>query len=273
MPTTTPRHTARRAAVTAALALTTALAIPAGALAANAPTFGPPAITPAGQPAPIAIPGNHLGRGDTIPEGMQILRWAVTLNGASDDPTALVCPAGTIVTGIGEPEGNPIGFGVVQPAHSFENTVNVRFDPAPHVDPNGATGSMYVLCRDLSAAPLAPLVFPTTVVQPGRRSPVNVLRSHPGTGARIVRAGGRIPKGDKLERTTIALVGRRTGNVTLSCPTGMAAEGLGSLRDAKLGVDVVKGASFGHRAIKIRVTRQGHNAFNMVTASVYTLCG
>ena len=82
-------------------ALLASLVCAAGAAAAQAPTVGPVKVFKAGQKTPVDIAGNHLHHGATIRKGTQLLRWKVTMHGASNARVTLSCPAGTKHVGLG----------------------------------------------------------------------------------------------------------------------------------------------------------------------------
>src|SRR3954467_8424686 len=125
--TTTSHRTPRRAAIVAAVAPPGPPPPPAGALAADAPTLGPPTIIPAGQKTPIDVGGNHLHQHDVIRRGTELVRWPVTMHGASKAPITLTCPTGTIHTGLGLQEGSHVYFAVAQDSEYYRRTIDVRF--------------------------------------------------------------------------------------------------------------------------------------------------
>jgi hypothetical protein len=262
MLTTTPRHTLRRAAVTAALALTT-LAAPTGALAAEPPTLGPPTIIPAGHTTPIDVGGNHLHQGDTIRRGTELVRWPVTMHGASKALITLTCPTGTIQTGLGLQEGTKVYFAVAKGSEYYGRTIDVRFYPGPKVDPNGARGHVYALCRDLSVAPLGPLVsLPSTIRKAGQRTPVTVAGNH-------LHQGDRIRRGTQLVRWPVRLLGR-SGFATLTCPRGTVQRGLALPKVSKINFTVV--SDYGRNLLKVRLSPQPGVSATGTTGGIYGLC-
>jgi hypothetical protein len=263
MMTTTSHHTLRRAAVTAALAFTT-LAAPTGALAAEAPTLGPPTIIPAGQTTPIDVGGNHLHRGDTIRRGTQLVRWPVTMHGASKAPITLTCPDGTIHTGLGLQEGSKVPFAVVEGSDYYQRTIAVYFYTAPKVDPNGATGHVYALCRDPAIAPLAPLLGRPTIRKAGQRSPVTVPGNH-------LHQADTIRRGTQLVRWPVTLLGRG-GFVTLDCPRGTVHRGLALAEGSKISATVAKYSRYGHNLLKVRISPRPGASATGTTGSIYALC-
>jgi hypothetical protein len=263
MMTTTSHHTLRRAAVTAALALAT-LAAPTAALAAEAPTLGPPTIIPAGQTTPIDVGGNNLHQGDTIRRGTQLVRWPVTMHGASKATITLTCPDGTIHSGLGLQEGSKVYFAVAKGSDYFKRTIDVRFYPAPKVDPNGARGHVYALCRDLAVAPLNPAFSQPTIRKAGQRSPVDVAGNH-------LHQGDTIRRGTQLVRWPVTLLGR-SGVVTLDCPHGTVHRGLALPEGSKISATLARYSRYGHNLLKVRVgPRPGASAIG-TTGSIYALC-
>jgi hypothetical protein len=149
---TSPR---RRAALSAGLALVVgALALAPGAKAASAgpataPTIGEPTIIVAGQKTPVDIGGNHLHHGQKIRKGYELRRWAVTMHGRSNASVTLSCPAGTVHTGLGLQSGSKVAFAVAKGSGYYRRTIDVRFYAAPKVDPDGAHGHVYALCKSV----------------------------------------------------------------------------------------------------------------------------
>jgi hypothetical protein len=264
MLTTTQHRTPRRAAVAAAMALAAALAAPAGALAAEAPTLGSPTIIPAGQKTPIDVGGNHLHRGDTIRKGMSLVRWPVTMHGASKAPITLTCPDGTVHTGLGVQEGSQVYFAVVKGSEYYGRTIDVRFYAGPKADANGAHGHAYALCRDLSVAPLHPAVGFPTIRKAGQRSPVDVAGNH-------LHRGDTIRRGTQLVRWPVTLRGS-DGVVTLQCPRGTVHRGIALPEGSRLSATLTKNSRYGHSTLKLRVgPRPGADATD-TTGSIYALC-
>jgi hypothetical protein len=264
MLTTTQHRTPRRAAIAAALALVAALAAPSGALAAEAPTLGPPTVIPAGQKTPIDVGGNNLHQGDTIRKGLELVRWPVTMHGASNAPITLTCPDGTIHSGLGVQEGSKVYFAVVKGSDYYGRTIKVRFYPGRNVAPNGARGHVYALCRDLSVAPLGPALGPPTIRKAGQRGPVDVPGNHP-------HQGDTIRRGTQLVRWLVTLRGRN-GFVTLQCPRGTVHRGLALPEGSKLSATLTKSSRYGHNTLTVRVgPRPGADASG-TTGSIYALC-
>jgi hypothetical protein len=264
MITTTSHRTPRRAAIAAAVALTAALAAPAGALAADAPTLGPPTIIPAGQKTPIDVGGNHLHQHDVIRRGTELVRWPVTMHGASKAPITLTCPTGTIHTGLGLQEGSQVYFGVVKGSNYYGPTIDVRFYSAPKVDPARAHGHVYALCRDTAIAPLAPGIGLPVIRKAGQRSPVDVAGNH-------LHRGDRIAKGAQLLRFPVTLRGDSRGTVTLECPRGTVHRGLGFQEGAK--IDVTLWNRYGRRTMRVGVRPRTGASASGTTGSIYALCG
>lgn len=264
MLTTTSSRALRRGAVTAALALTAAAAAPAGALAAEAPTLGPPTIIPAGQKTPIDVGGNHLHQGDTIRRGTELVRWPVTMHGASKAPITLACPTGTIHTGLGLQEGSDVGFAVAKDSEYYRRTIDVRFYTAPKVDPVGATGHVYALCRDTAIAPLGPGIGIPVIRKAGQRSPVDIAGNH-------LHRGDRIARGTRLLRFPVVLRGDSRRPVTLECPRGTVHRGLGLQEGAKLRVTLR--SRFGRRTLRVAIRPRTGVSAGGTRGSVYALCG
>jgi hypothetical protein len=261
MLTTTSHRTLRRAAVTAVLALTT-LAVPSGALAAEPPTLGPPTIIPAGQTTPIDVGGNHLHQGDTIRRGTQLVRWPVTMHGASRAPITLTCPDETIHTGLGLQEGTQVYFAVVKGSEYYGRTIKVRFYASREADPDSAHGHVYALCRDLSVAPLRPALGYPTIRKAGQRTPVTVAGNH-------LHQGDRIRRGTQLVRWPVTLRGS-SGFVTLVCPRGTVHRGLALPKGSK--IDFTVSSRYGHNRLKVRVSPQSGASTTGTTGSIYALC-
>jgi hypothetical protein len=261
MLTTTPHRTLRRAAVTAALALTT-LAAPTGALAAEAPTLGPPTIIPAGQTTPIDVAGNHLHQGATIRRGTELVRWPVTMHGASKAPVTLTCPDETIHVGLGLQEGTQVYFGVVKGSAYYRHTIKVHFYASPKADADTAHGHVYALCRDLSVAPLRPALGYPTIRKAGQRTPVTVAGNH-------LHRGDIIRRGTQLMRWPVTLLGS-SGVVTLDCPRGTVHRGLALPQSSKVNFTV--SSRYGHSGLMVRISPQPGVSAIGTTGSVYALC-
>lgn len=263
--TTTSHSTIRRAAVAATLALTAAFAVPAGALAAAAPTLGPPTIIPAGQPSPIDVGGN-LHQRDIIRRGTELVRWPVALHGASDAPVTLTCPAGTFHSGLGLQERSDVAFAVAKGSDYYRRTIDVRFYAIRDADPDSASGHVYALCRNPAIAPVAPLLGFPVIRKAGRRSPVDVAGNH-------LRRGDRIRKGTRLVRWSVTLLGASKAYLRLDCPTGLVHRGLAEQEGAKVSATLSKHSRYGHSFLKVRFgPRPGAGAIG-TTGSVYALCG
>jgi hypothetical protein len=114
------------------------------AIAPLAAGIGVPVVRKAGQRSPIDVAGNHLHRGDRIAAGMRLLRFPVTLRGASRRSVTLACPTGTVHRGLGFQEGSKLD--VTLDNQYGGRTMRVNVHPAPGVSANGTTGSIYALC-------------------------------------------------------------------------------------------------------------------------------
>jgi hypothetical protein len=262
MPTIPHRRT-RRAALTTAAAIAAALAVPAAALAAGAPTIGAPTIIAAGQHSPIDVGGNHLHQHAIIRRGTQLVRWPVTMHGTSAARVTLTCPTGTINTGLGVQEGSDVYFSV-EAADYFKRSMPVRFVAGPKVDPVGATGHVYMLCRDTAIAPLAPAVGRPVILKAGQRSPIDVAGNH-------LHRGDRIAAGTQLLRFPVVLRGNSRRSVTLECPRGTVHRGIGFREGTKLGFALDN--RYGRRTMRIHlISRPGVSASG-TSDSVYALCG
>jgi hypothetical protein len=261
----TPFRISRRAALAAALALTAACAAPAAALAAEAPTLGPPTIIPAGQTTPIDVGGNNLHQHDVIRKGTALVRWPVAMHGASKAAITLACPTGTIHTGLGLQEGSDVAFGVVKGSDYYENTIDVRFYTAPKVDPEGASGHVYALCRDLAVAPLAPAIGFPTIRKAGQTSPVDVAGNH-------LHRGDTIRRGTQLLRFPVTMRGRSNAYLTLQCPRGTVHRGLAQQEGSKVSATLSKNSRYGHSTLKVRFSARPGSP-NEQRGSVYALCG
>jgi hypothetical protein len=264
MLSTTPHRISRRAAITAVLAVTAALAVPAGALAAEAPTVGAPTIIPAGQKTPIDVAGNHLHQHDIIRKGTLLVRWPVTMHGTSKAAITLTCPTGMIQTGLGLQEGSDVAFGVVKGSNYYLRTIDVQFYTAPKVDPTSASGHVYALCRDTSIAPMAPTIGFPVIRKAGQTSPVDIAGNH-------LHQGDTVATGSQLLRFPVTLRGNSRQSVTLECPRGTVHRGIGFPEGTKLSFAL--GNKYGHRTMKIHlISRPGVSA-NGLQGSVYALCG
>jgi hypothetical protein len=266
MPNITAQRTSRRTAMSLALAVTAALAVPAAALAADAPTLGVPTIIPAGQQTPIDVGGNHLHQHDVIRQGTELVRWPVVMHGKSKAVITLSCPTGTIHTGLGLQEGSDVAFGVAESSRYFARTIKVRFYTAPKVDPNGARGHVYALCRDTSIAPMAPAVGNPTSWKAGRKSPVVVAGQH-------LHRGDTIRRGTQLERYPVTMRGASKAAVTLVCPRGMVHRGLAFGEGSKLDAHLAKGSHYGHNTLDVRIHTRDAKAPDTQAGSIYALCG
>ena len=124
------------------------LAVAATAAAAQAPTLGPPTTFKAGEATPVAIAGNHLHQGQTIRKGTRLLRWKVTMHGASNARVALSCPAGTKHVGLGSYDHPKIAFKVAKGSSYNHRTIKVQYYAGQAgVDLDGASGHTYALCK------------------------------------------------------------------------------------------------------------------------------
>jgi hypothetical protein len=133
------------------LLIATALAslvIAGTAAAAQPPTLGPLTITKAGQKTPVDIGGNHLHHGATIRRGTELRRWLVTMHGPSKANITLTCGPGAKHVGLGLQGGAKVFFSVTDWDNGyFHRTIQVKFRARSGVDPNGARGSVYALCK------------------------------------------------------------------------------------------------------------------------------
>jgi hypothetical protein len=123
------------------------LAFAATAAAAEAPTLGPVTIIKAGEKSPVAVAGNHLPPGGTIPKGTQLRRWPVTMHGASKAAVTLSCGPGGTQIGLALADNAKVAFAVVGGSGYYHRTIEVHFYTAPHVNPDGAKGHVYALCK------------------------------------------------------------------------------------------------------------------------------
>jgi hypothetical protein len=116
------------------------------AIAPIAPELGFPAIRKAGQTSPIDVAGNNLHQGDKIKRGTQLLRWGVTMRGASKTYLTLLCPKGTVHRGLGQQEGSKVSATLSPNSRYGHNTLKVRFSARPGAGATAAKGSVYALC-------------------------------------------------------------------------------------------------------------------------------
>ncbi len=124
------------------------LAFAGTATAAQAPTLGAPTTFKAGDRTPVDIAGNHLHHGQTIRKGTRLLRWKATMHGASKASVTLTCPAGTRHVGLGANDRPKIAFALAKGASYYHRSIKIRFYTLRDgVDPDGATGHVYALCR------------------------------------------------------------------------------------------------------------------------------
>lgn len=129
-------------------ALLASLVCAASASAAQAPTVGPVKVFKAGQTTPVDIAGNHLHQGATIRKGTRLLRWKVTMHGASDARVTLSCPAGTKHVGLGTFDHPKIAFKVAKGSGYNHRTIKVQYYAGRSgVNLDGATGHTYALCK------------------------------------------------------------------------------------------------------------------------------
>ena len=129
-------------------ALLTSLVCATGAAAAQTPTVGPVKVFKAGQKTPVDIAGNDLHRGATIRKGTRLLRWKVTMHGASNARVTLSCPAGTKHVGLGSLDHPKITFKVAKGSSYGHRTIKVQYYAGQAgVDLDGASGHTYALCK------------------------------------------------------------------------------------------------------------------------------
>jgi hypothetical protein len=129
-------------------ALATLACAGTAAAAAQAPTLGPPTTFKAGQTTPVDIGGNHLHHGQTIRKGERLLRWKVTMHGASNARVKLTCPAGTKHVGLGTLDHPKISFKVAKGSSYGHRTIEVQYYAGrAGVKLDGATGHTYALCK------------------------------------------------------------------------------------------------------------------------------
>jgi hypothetical protein len=129
-------------------ALLASLVCAASASAAQAPTVGPVTVFKAGQKTPVDIGGNHLHHGATIRKGTQLLRWKITMHGASNARVRLSCPAGTKHVGLGSLDHPKIAFKVANGSSYNHRTIKVQYYAGQAgVDLDGASGHTYALCK------------------------------------------------------------------------------------------------------------------------------
>jgi hypothetical protein len=133
---------------TLAVTAIAALACAGTAAAAQAPTLGPPTTFKAGQTTPVDIAGNHLHHGQTIRKGTRLLRWKVTMHGASNARVTLSCPSGTRHVGLGSLDHPKITFKVAKGSSYGHRTIKVQYYAGRSgVNLDGATGHTYALCK------------------------------------------------------------------------------------------------------------------------------
>jgi hypothetical protein len=129
-------------------ALLASLVCAASAAAAQAPTVGPVKVFKAGEKTPVDIGGNHLHHGATIRKGTQLLRWKITMHGASNARVTLSCPAGTKHVGLGSLDHPKIAFKVAKGSSYGHRTIKVQYYAGQAgVDLDGASGHTYALCK------------------------------------------------------------------------------------------------------------------------------
>jgi hypothetical protein len=133
---------------TIAISTIATLAVAATAAAAQAPTLGPPTTFKAGQATPVDIAGNHLHQGQTIRKGTRLLRWKVTMHGASNARVTLTCPSGTRHVGLGTLDHPKITFKVAKGSSYGHRTIKVQYYAGQKgVNLDGASGHTYALCK------------------------------------------------------------------------------------------------------------------------------
>jgi hypothetical protein len=265
MPFNAPHRFTRRTALTTALVLTAALAAPASGFAADPPTVGLPTIIPAGQKSPIDVPGNHLMQHATIRRGMALVRFPVTMHGKSSVSSTLSCPGTMVQSGTGVQEGSKIYPAPVPGSRYYERTVDVHFVGPPKVDLNGATGHVYLLCRDMAIAPLPSVIGFPYMKSPGQRSPVDIPGAH-------LHQGAKIRGGTQLARFAVALRHRGDSALTLTCPRATVVRAVGWQEGSKIGFQLAKGATYGQRTLKVRLSPLASSTFNETRGSIYALC-
>ena len=129
-------------------ALLASLVCAASASAAQAPTVGPVKVFKAGQKTPVDIAGNNLHHGATIRKGTRLLRWKVTMHGASNARVTLSCPAGTKHVGLGSLDHPKIAFKVAKGSSYDHRTIKVQYYAGQAgVNLDGASGHTYALCK------------------------------------------------------------------------------------------------------------------------------
>lgn len=129
-------------------AVLTGLVCATSAAAAQAPTLGPPTVFKAGQKTPVDIAGNHLHHGATIRRGTRLLRWKVTMHGASNARVKLTCPAKTRHVGLGSLDHPKIAFKLAKGSSYQHRTIQVQYYAGrAGVNLDGASGHTYALCR------------------------------------------------------------------------------------------------------------------------------
>lgn len=133
---------------TLAITAVAALACAGSAAAAQAPTLGPPTTFKAGQKTPVDIAGNNLHHGQTIRKGTRLLRWKVTMHGASNARVTLRCPAGTRHVGLGTLDRPKLAFKLAKGSSYGHRTIQVQYYAGrAGVNLDGASGHTYALCR------------------------------------------------------------------------------------------------------------------------------
>jgi hypothetical protein len=187
------------------------------------------------------------------------------MHGASKAPITLTCPDGTIHSGLGLQEGSKVYFAVVDGSPYFERTIDVHFYAAPKVDPNGANGHVYALCRDLTIAPLAPALGLRAIHRAGQRSPVDIPGNH-------LHRGDRIRRGTLLVQWPVTLRGPSRAFVTLACPRGTVHRGIGFREGSKISAGLSRYSRYGHSTLKVRFRSRTSAGPNETTGSIYALC-
>jgi hypothetical protein len=130
------------------LGASAALVLASSAAASPAPTVGPVTITKAGHKTPVTVPGNDLHQGATIRKGTELRRWLVEMHGSSAGRLTLTCGRRGTNLGLGEPGGRQVGLGIANGSPYYAQTIRVRVDIGPHVNPVTASGFIYILCRE-----------------------------------------------------------------------------------------------------------------------------
>jgi len=188
-------------------------------------------------------------------------------NGASTTPVTLTCPDSMIQSGFGPgADGNPV-YPASGKGRYYEHTIDVTIDA---VDPNSGHGPVYLLCRDMKIAPFASggTLFepgaPSAVRKAGQRSPVDVPAAH-------LHRGAKIQHGTQLVRWGVALFDAKQHALTMTCPRGTVARGIGMQENAQVN-DTKRLSRYGRNTLKVMFKRTSNAHYNQATASAYVLC-